>query len=74
MNTFIVIFSAILIIVEILSVYFHLSVLNQPQYAEAEKKRMYIRKHRDIFGINDHRTTQDSEAIIVLTPEQLGLR
>ena len=45
-------------------------------YADAESKILYIKEHRESFGVSDAGVSDDDFAnneVVVLTPEQLGL-
>lgn len=48
----------------------------KPIYTNAESKILYIKEHRETFGVSDADVSDDdfvNKNIVVLTPEQLGL-
>ena len=44
-------------------------------YTDAESKILYVKEHRETFGVSDNNVSDDfaNNDIVVLTPEQLGL-
>ena len=47
----------------------------KPTYTDAENKILYIKEHRESFGVSDNNVSDDfaNKEVVMLTPEQLGL-
>ena len=48
----------------------------KPTYTDAERKILYVKEHRETFGVSNDAMSDDdfvNESIVVLTPEHLGL-
>lgn len=48
----------------------------KPLLTDSESKILYVKEHRETFGVSDADMSDDdfaNENIVVLTPEQLGL-
>ena len=45
------------------------------RYTDPENKILYIKEHRETFGVSDNNVSDDfaDNEVVVLTPEQLGL-
>ena len=61
------------IIIYIIMLFQGIKHYTQPQYTEKEKVRMYAREHPEIFGISDAESKSQSDEIIVVTPDQMGI-
>ena len=44
-------------------------------YTDSENKVLYVKEHRETFGVSDDNVSDDfiNKEVVVLTPEQLGL-
>lgn len=74
MNIFIIVFAAIMIISEILSVVLQLQATKRNhQLTPQEEKICYIKNNRNIFGIFEAVFKSKDKEIIVLSPEEIGM-
>lgn len=44
-------------------------------YTDSESKILYVKEHRETFGVSDDNISDDftNKEVVILTPEQLGL-